>query len=35
LKDEAFADSCRAEISDLIHRGRKTLRHIDKRITDC
>jgi methenyltetrahydrofolate cyclohydrolase len=35
LKDESFANSCRSEISDLLCRGRNTLRYIDKLITGC
>jgi formiminotetrahydrofolate cyclodeaminase len=35
LKDASFANSCLREISDLVRRGRETLRHIDKLLTGC
>lgn len=35
LKNESFANSCLLEISDLVRKGRETLRHIDKLLTGC
>jgi formiminotetrahydrofolate cyclodeaminase len=32
LKDTAYAGSCRAEISDLVFRGREILRYIDRQV---
>ena len=34
LRDKSFADNCRAEISDLVLRGHKTLHQIDGQIAD-